>query len=104
MISARTADALRDQARQLRAYVNQRADLDVAAVADTLVRGRALFEHRAVVVGETSDALTAALDALAAGQPHTHLVQGQAKSAGKTVFVFPGQGTQWAGMGAELLD
>ncbi|WP_030192259.1 type I polyketide synthase, partial [Streptomyces violaceorubidus] len=45
-----------------------------------------------------------ALDALAAGQPHTHLVQGQAASTGKTVFVFPGQGTQWAGMGAELLD
>ncbi|MEU3838386.1 SDR family NAD(P)-dependent oxidoreductase, partial [Streptomyces microflavus] len=104
VISARTADALRDQARRLREYVNQRPELDVAAVADTLVRGRALFEHRAVVVGETSDALTAALDALAAGQPHTHLVQGQAKSAGKTVFVFPGQGTQWAGMGAELLD
>ncbi|MGY0066023.1 type I polyketide synthase [Streptomyces sp. QTS137] len=104
VISARTADALRDQARQLREYVDQRPELDVADVADTLVRGRALFEHRAVVVGETSDALTAALDALAAGQPHTHLVQGQAKSAGKTVFVFPGQGTQWAGMGAELLD
>ncbi|WP_455772032.1 type I polyketide synthase, partial [Streptomyces microflavus] len=104
VISARTADALRDQARRLRKYVDQRPELDVAAVADTLVRGRALFEHRAVVVGETSDALTAALDALAAGQPHTHLVQGQAKSAGKTVFVFPGQGTQWAGMGAELLD
>ncbi|MGV9956600.1 SDR family NAD(P)-dependent oxidoreductase, partial [Streptomyces cellulosae] len=104
VISARTADALGDQARQLREYVHQRPELDVAAVADTLVRGRALFEHRAVVVGETSDALTAALDALAAGQPHTHLVQGQAKSAGKTVFVFPGQGTQWAGMGAELLD
>ncbi|WP_143034100.1 type I polyketide synthase, partial [Streptomyces sp. AmelKG-A3] len=103
VISARTADALRDQARQLRAYVNHRPELDVAAVADTLVRGRALFEHRAVVVGETSEGLTAALDALAAGQPHTHLVQGQAKSAGKTVFVFPGQGTQWAGMGAELL-
>ncbi|MFE0678658.1 type I polyketide synthase [Streptomyces sp. NPDC058867] len=104
VISARTADALRDHARQLREYVEQRPGLDTAAVADTLVNGRALFEHRAVVLAEAPDAVAAALDALAAGQPHTHLVQGQAKAVGKTVFVFPGQGTQWAGMGADLLD
>ncbi|NJP54010.1 hypothetical protein HCJ93_29090, partial [Streptomyces sp. SBST2-5] len=76
VISARTADALRDQARQLREYVEQRPELDTAAVADTLVNGRALFEHRAVVVAETPDALTAALDALAQGEPSPHLVQG----------------------------
>ncbi|AWI32246.1 type I polyketide synthase [Streptomyces tirandamycinicus] len=104
VISARTADALRDHARQLREYVEQRPELDTAAVADTLINGRALFEHRAVVLAEAPDAVAAALDALAAGQPHTHLVQGQAKAVGKTVFVFPGQGTQWAGMGADLLD
>ncbi|CAL9351347.1 3-ketoacyl-CoA thiolase [Streptomyces sp. enrichment culture] len=104
VISARTADALRAQARQLREYIEQQTELDTAAVADTLINGRALFEHRAVVLAEAPDAVAAALDALAAGQPHTHLVQGQAKPSGKTVFVFPGQGTQWAGMGAELLD
>ncbi|WP_180685302.1 acyltransferase domain-containing protein, partial [Streptomyces gossypiisoli] len=86
-------------------YVEQRPELDTAAVADTLINGRALFEHRAVVVGETPDALTAALDALAQGEPSPHLVQGIAPDeTGRTVFVFPGQGTQWAGMGAELLD
>ncbi|MGA5629813.1 SDR family NAD(P)-dependent oxidoreductase [Streptomyces cellulosae] len=105
VISARTADALRAQARQLREYVEQRPELDTAAVADTLVNGRALFEHRAVVVAETPDALTAALDALAQGEPSPHLVQGIAPDeTGRTVFVFPGQGTQWAGMGAELLN
>ncbi|MGV9956599.1 type I polyketide synthase, partial [Streptomyces cellulosae] len=104
VISTRTADALRDQARQLRAYVDQRPELDAVAVADTLFHARALFEHRAVILAEAPDVVAAALDALAAGQPHTHLVQGQAASTGKTVFVFPGQGTQWAGMGAELLD
>ncbi|MFC9916544.1 type I polyketide synthase, partial [Streptomyces sp. NPDC127197] len=104
VISARATDALRAHARQLREYVEGHLALDTAAVADTLVNGRALFEHRAVVLAETSDVLTAALDALATGQPHTHLVQGQAKTTGKTVFVFPGQGTQWAGMGTDLLD
>ncbi|RBM15289.1 acyltransferase domain-containing protein, partial [Streptomyces sp. PT12] len=42
------------------------------------------------------------LRALAEGQPAPHLITGTAREPAKTVFVFPGQGTQWAGMGAEL--
>ncbi|MFE1409124.1 SDR family NAD(P)-dependent oxidoreductase, partial [Streptomyces sp. NPDC058770] len=105
VISARTADALRHQARQLREYVDQRPELDAVAIADTLVHGRALFEHRAVAVGGNTAELLQALDALVQGEPSPHLVQGVASDeTGKTVFVFPGQGTQWAGMGADLLD
>ena len=45
------------------------------------------------------------LRALAAGESATNLVQGAvAGTVGKTVFVFPGQGSQWAGMALELLD
>jgi acyl transferase domain-containing protein len=40
---------------------------------------------------------------LASDQPHAELTQGQRRSRGKIVFVFPGQGSQWATMGAELL-
>ncbi|TVS77010.1 acyltransferase domain-containing protein, partial [Mycobacterium helveticum] len=32
------------------------------------------------------------------------VIRGSAAPAGKTVFVFPGQGSQWVGMGVELLD
>ena len=41
---------------------------------------------------------------LAAGEPGANTVVGHSQSVGKTVFVFPGQGSQWVGMGAELLD
>ncbi|PWS44023.1 polyketide synthase, partial [Streptomyces sp. ZEA17I] len=104
VISARTADALRDQARQLHAYVDQRPEPAIAEVAHALATTRSAFEHRAVVVGGSHSELLKGLNALAHGEPSPHLVQGFApEETGKTVFVFPGQGTQWAGMGAELL-
>ncbi|MFD7284092.1 type I polyketide synthase, partial [Streptomyces sp. NPDC059862] len=105
VISARTADALRAQARQLREYVEQRPDLDTAEVAHALATTRSAFEHRAVALGSSPGELLKALDALAHGEPSPHVVQGIAPDeTGKTVFVFPGQGTQWAGMGTDLLD
>ena len=48
--------------------------------------------------------LMAGLAGLAAGEPGANVVVGRAQPAGKTVFVFPGQGSQWVGMGAQLLD
>ncbi|MGW2299420.1 type I polyketide synthase, partial [Streptomyces violaceorubidus] len=105
VISARTADALRAQVRQLREYVEERPESAIAEVAHALATTRSAFEHRAVAVGGSRSALLKALDALALGEPSPQLVQGIAPDeTGKTVFVFPGQGTQWAGMGAELLD
>ncbi|MET9359254.1 SDR family NAD(P)-dependent oxidoreductase, partial [Streptomyces sp. NPDC006617] len=54
----------------------------------------------------TSSRTTAleALDALAEDRAHPAAVLGSAAGAGerKTVFVFPGQGSQWAGMGVRL--
>ncbi len=70
--------------------------------------GRSAFEHRAVVVGGDRDRLLAGLDELASrlGFPEAvvPVIRGTAAPAGKTVFVFPGQGSQWLGMGIELLD
>ncbi|MEV0889669.1 type I polyketide synthase, partial [Streptomyces microflavus] len=105
VISARTADALRAQARQLREYVEERPEPAIAEVAHALATTRSSFEHRAVAVGGSHSELLKALNALAHGEPSPQLVQGVASDeSGRTVFVFPGQGTQWAGMGAELLD
>ncbi len=102
VVSAKSFSALRSQAARLAAHVRDHGDLDVADVAWSLA-GRSSFEHRAVVVGGDRDRLLAGLDELAADQP-VSVVLGAAAPAGKTVFVFPGQGSQWLGMGVELLD
>ena len=102
LVSGRTAEGLAAQAARLREFVAARPDLDPADVGWSLATTRSAFERRAMVTGDSREELAAGLAALAAGQPAAGVVTGAAGAAGKTVFVFPGQGGQWAGMGREL--
>ncbi|WAC93722.1 type I polyketide synthase [Mycobacterium sp. Aquia_213] len=103
VLSAKSLRALSSQAARLAAHVAADDDLDVADVAWSLA-GRATFEHRAVVVSGDRDQLLAGLQQLAGDDPAGTIIRGAAQPAGKHVFVFPGQGSQWVGMGIELLD
>ncbi|CKM07115.1 polyketide synthase [Mycobacterium tuberculosis] len=102
VISGKTASALAAQAGRLGRYVRARPALDVVDVGYSLVSTRSVFDHRAVVVGQTRDELLAGLAGVGAGRPEAGVVCGVGKPAGKTAFVFAGQGSQWLGMGSEL--
>ncbi|MFJ8492654.1 type I polyketide synthase [Streptomyces sp. NPDC094038] len=104
LLSARVPAALTARAAALAAHLRSGSGPDPVAVARELVAGRAEFEERAVVVGADGDELLAGLDALAAGEAAPALVRASAGSDRRTVFVFPGQGSQWLGMARELLD
>ncbi|MEE1813593.1 type I polyketide synthase, partial [Streptomyces sp. SP18ES09] len=110
LVSARSSEALAEGAAQLAAFVRERPELSTADVALSLATGRSAFESRAVIPGtEGRDGLLAGLDALASGevQPVTSAVAGAKPgrtSSAPVVFVFPGQGSQWAGMATGLLD
>ncbi|UGT62424.1 SDR family NAD(P)-dependent oxidoreductase [Nocardia asteroides] len=102
VLSAHTPAALRGQAVALATYLRSRPEVNAADVARTLLEGRAALTERAVLVGDDT-ALRAGLEALAAGGAlPEHAARGSADVAGRTVFVFPGQGGQWRGMAAEL--
>ncbi|MEU0842860.1 SDR family NAD(P)-dependent oxidoreductase [Streptomyces sp. NPDC005962] len=111
VLSARGATALREQARALAAHLATAPGATPADVGWSLIRTRTLFDHRAVVVGESRAELLAAVEALAADETHPGVVQ-SGTSRGTSpdpratgpVLVFPGQGSQWQGMGAQLLD
>ncbi|MEV7045355.1 type I polyketide synthase [Amycolatopsis sp. NPDC051061] len=100
VLSARSAAGLPAQAAKLAAS----AAADIADVGWSLASTRTAFEHRAVVLGDDRDALLAGLNDLTTGTPNASVVTGVAGAVGRTVFVFPGQGAQWTGMAAELLD
>ena len=75
-----------------------------AGVAATLsLAGRTAFEHRAVVLGDGRPAMLAGLDLVATGRSSSEAVYGVATGPARpVVFVFPGQGSQWIGMGRPL--
>ncbi|WP_261717709.1 type I polyketide synthase [Streptomyces sp. FZ201] len=102
VVSARTAEALAAQADHLGDVL---ADTDPVDVGWSLLTTRSPLEHRAVVWGAQADELTAALRAFASGTATAQAVGGTAPETGAgVVLVFPGQGSQWLGMGRGLLD
>jgi polyketide synthase 12 len=103
-LSARTESALHEQAGRLAARLGDGPPPDPVDVAFSLATARHAFEHRAVAVGSGWADLRAALDALAAGDEHPSVVRGAASTPARPpVFVFAGQGAQWAGAAGELL-
>ena len=99
VLSAHTEDLVRTDAAAILRYLDRAPDLhDVAA---HLVRTRRLRRHRAVIRAADRDELAAALRAVMAGDEHPLVTSSSSTGAGRLAFVFPGQGTQWPGMGAD---
>ncbi len=94
VLSARSAAALRGQARALAGHLAGHPELAHRDVARSLLRTRDVFEHRAVVFDD--------LASLAGGTPSEHVVTGRTVD-GADVLVFPGQGSQWPAMARALL-
>ena len=103
MVSARSAESLRLQAGRLADFAAELSEAQLTA-AGQILAGRTRFEQRAVVVAADRAELVAALGALAEDGQHPALITGTAAAEVNPVFVFPGQGTQWAGMAVDLLD
>ncbi|MGW2331466.1 type I polyketide synthase, partial [Streptomyces sp. NPDC001700] len=105
VLSAKSEEALRAQAERLLAHVADEEGVAAVDVGLSLATSRAALEYRAAVVGGDVESLREGLRALAEGGAVGHAVSGTSLGAGgKSVFVFPGQGSQWVGMAAELLE
>ncbi len=102
LLSAKGEAALRESGARLAEHLRAHPEQGLAEVGASLATTRARLPRRAAVLaGEREEALEA-LDALGRGEPHRGLAEGRAR-AGRVCFLFPGQGSQWRGMAAELL-
>ncbi|WP_293004161.1 type I polyketide synthase [Mycobacterium sp.] len=80
------------------------ADAPLADVAHTVNNYRGRYRSFAAVAARSHEQAIAGLRALAAGEPATGVVEPTEKPHGSgTVFLYSGQGSQWAGMGKQLL-
>ncbi|WP_448330697.1 type I polyketide synthase [Streptomyces sp. DSM 41534] len=105
LVSAKSESALRTQAERLLAHLDSRPEMVPSDIGLSLATTRTAFERRAVLLGSDRAALVEGLSALAEGSGAPGLTQGVVAGAdGRVVFVFPGQGWQWVGMAAGLLE
>jgi acyl transferase domain-containing protein/acyl-CoA synthetase (AMP-forming)/AMP-acid ligase II len=107
VLSAHTSEALRDQANRLREFLVTHPDTGGEDLSWSLWKTRAVFNYRAVVLAGEREQALARLQALASGQSAPGLITGVVPGpdpVGKTVWIFPGQGAQWAGMGRQLWE
>ncbi|MFG2330908.1 beta-ketoacyl synthase N-terminal-like domain-containing protein [Streptomyces sp. NPDC048604] len=97
-LSARTPEDLRAAADRLADALDAGSGPGLADTAYTLQAGRGALPHRHTVVASgRAEAVAALRGPAAATEPAAP--EGQAPAV---VFLFPGQGAQYAGMGAEL--
>ncbi|MFD7087910.1 type I polyketide synthase [Streptomyces sp. NPDC059896] len=101
LVSARTPEALRVQAGRWATWLVEQDPAGLPAIAAGAAVHRTHFAARAAVAAGSVDEAAEALRALAAGNSHRCLVEGEAVEGGLAVL-FTGQGSQHAGMGREL--
>ncbi|WP_343602342.1 sulfolipid-1 biosynthesis phthioceranic/hydroxyphthioceranic acid synthase, partial [Mycobacterium sp.] len=100
-VSSTSADELRRTAGQLADWVQAHEDVALTDLAYTLARRRAHRPVRTAVIAGGRPELTRALREIAEGDtPYQPAIGHDDRGP---VWVFSGQGSQWAGMGAELL-
>lgn len=101
VISAKTESALEKATDNLVEHLNKHPELDLGDVAYTLQMGRKEFNYRRMVVGKDINDVAIALQNRQPQKVLTHHAQQQSYT---TIFMFPGQGSQYVNMGKELYE
>ena len=99
VVSARSSDAVERAAADLAAHLRAHPDEVLADVAYTRLTGRATFRHRRAVVASTTAGAAAALESK---DPAVAVKNEHVGPPPSVVFMMPGGGAQYAGMGAGL--
>lgn len=105
-ISSRSERSLKAMAGRYATFLQDTSEGTLEDVAFTAGARRTHHEHRLAIAGTGRTTLVAALQAFERGEAHPDVTSAQTDGQGqpRVVFVFPGQGSQWRGMGRELLQ
>jgi phthiocerol/phenolphthiocerol synthesis type-I polyketide synthase C len=105
LLSARSADALRQSAHDLARHLRTHEEQSVYDIAYTLAFHRELHPQRMAAQGAYRQALVSMLEQFAATGAAAGVSTGRSRTeASGPVFIYSGNGSQWAGMGLQLLE
>ena len=94
-LSAKTKHGLSDYAKNLAIHLAHNPDINIADVASTLARGRKAFSQRLAFTCQSAQ------DAVEILKAEKYQLS-EDNNVSNAVFMFPGQGSQYAGMAKEL--
>jgi acyl transferase domain-containing protein len=103
-ISAKSEKALQELVGRWAEHLATHPAEDLADVCFTAAAGRTHFRHRLALVGADRQAMSAQLEALAAGREAPKVARGSVSDPPEVAFLFSGQGSQYPGMGKELYE
>ncbi|MET0404595.1 MAG: beta-ketoacyl synthase N-terminal-like domain-containing protein, partial [Cystobacter sp.] len=105
VLSGRDPSAVSALARSYLEHLEREPTVSLTELAASTAGNRSHHEHRLAAVAETVEELSTVLLDLSRGVPRTEGTRGLAEPEvrPRIAFVFPGQGSQWVGMGRELL-
>jgi len=99
VLSARSGKALDVASKNIAEYLRSDDEHQLEDIAFTLMNGREAFEHRRSIVATSKASAAKLLE----DDDARHVFTGKAaRDPHSTVFLFPGGGAQYCGMGAEL--
>lgn len=104
-LSAGSYEALQSLAGTIKEFLGRASSTDLKNICYAAGLRRSQFDYRLATIGSSHEELSGNLDAFLQGEADPGIIAGSIipDQQLKLVFVFPGQGGQWFGMGRELL-
>jgi acyl transferase domain-containing protein/NADPH:quinone reductase-like Zn-dependent oxidoreductase/acyl carrier protein len=104
-LSAASEEALKSVAKEYVSFLKKTTDVSVDDLAQAVTSRREWLPYRLAVTGETGLGVSAALENWLLCGTDESVVEGRSlEKSGNPVFVFSGNGSQYAGMGRQLLS
>ncbi len=104
VLSGSSEATLRGSAIAVKQWMKEHPDATVADISLSLATAGSTGDSRAVVVGRDVEELTSGVDTLLRNSSAFNVVRGMSSTRRRPVFLFPGQGGQWHGMGKVLFE
>lgn len=104
LLSAQSEEALRAQAAKYAEHIKKHPEQDLSDICYSAALYRTHFTHRLSAIYKTGEELVRLLHQVSETGTSPLVSKGLANTAPKIIFVYPGQGSQWLGMGRELFN